>query len=203
MRAPRSAWWRRRRRSARCATPTAPRWSASWMASHASRPSSRRASSRRSRPLPSPGIVVAAMRNAHYDLRERLPVRRRRRAGAGVRLHRRTRAGIAGRLPRSGDGTAHDFCRPPLPTSSPGSSAPSRRSTVRWHRAPGTRAHARLLGQLRGAARVRRAAGGHPADLYRARVGALVLSMANPRHAHEHRCFTATRCPMACCWSRG
>jgi 5-methyltetrahydropteroyltriglutamate--homocysteine methyltransferase len=26
--------------------------------------------------------------------------------------------------------------------------------------------------------------------LYRARVGALVLSMANPRHAHEHRCFT-------------
>ncbi len=25
--------------------------------------------------------------------------------------------------------------------------------------------------------------------LYRARVGALVLSMANPRHAHEHRCF--------------
>ncbi|HUI27739.1 MAG TPA: methionine synthase [Candidatus Kryptonia bacterium] len=27
------------------------------------------------------------------------------------------------------------------------------------------------------------------AHLYRARVGALVLSMANPRHAHEHRCF--------------
>ncbi len=26
--------------------------------------------------------------------------------------------------------------------------------------------------------------------LYAARVGALVLSMANPRHAHEHRCFT-------------
>ena len=26
--------------------------------------------------------------------------------------------------------------------------------------------------------------------LYRARVGALVLSLANPRHAHEHRCFT-------------
>jgi 5-methyltetrahydropteroyltriglutamate--homocysteine methyltransferase len=26
--------------------------------------------------------------------------------------------------------------------------------------------------------------------LYRANVGALVLSMANPRHAHEHRCFT-------------
>jgi 5-methyltetrahydropteroyltriglutamate--homocysteine methyltransferase len=26
--------------------------------------------------------------------------------------------------------------------------------------------------------------------LYRAEVGALVLSMANPRHAHEHRCFT-------------
>jgi 5-methyltetrahydropteroyltriglutamate--homocysteine methyltransferase len=25
--------------------------------------------------------------------------------------------------------------------------------------------------------------------LYRAHVGALVLSMANPRHAHEHRCF--------------
>jgi len=26
--------------------------------------------------------------------------------------------------------------------------------------------------------------------LYQAQVGALVLSMANPRHAHEHRCFT-------------
>lgn len=26
--------------------------------------------------------------------------------------------------------------------------------------------------------------------LYQANVGALVLSMANPRHAHEHRCFT-------------
>jgi 5-methyltetrahydropteroyltriglutamate--homocysteine methyltransferase len=26
--------------------------------------------------------------------------------------------------------------------------------------------------------------------LYAARVGALVVSMANPRHAHEHRCFT-------------
>ncbi|MFI5395626.1 MAG: cobalamin-independent methionine synthase II family protein [Candidatus Binatia bacterium] len=26
--------------------------------------------------------------------------------------------------------------------------------------------------------------------LYRANVGALVLSMANPRHAHEHRCFS-------------
>jgi len=26
--------------------------------------------------------------------------------------------------------------------------------------------------------------------LYRAHVGGLVLSMANPRHAHEHRCFT-------------
>ena len=33
--------------------------------------------------------------------------------------------------------------------------------------------------------------------LYPARVGALVLSMANPRHAHEHRCFARRRCPTA------
>ena len=31
--------------------------------------------------------------------------------------------------------------------------------------------------------------------LYEARVGALVLSMANPRHAHEHRCFGAHPLP--------
>jgi 5-methyltetrahydropteroyltriglutamate--homocysteine methyltransferase len=31
--------------------------------------------------------------------------------------------------------------------------------------------------------------------LYRARVGALVLSLANPRHAHEHRCFARHRLP--------
>ncbi|MDX2166352.1 MAG: methionine synthase [Deltaproteobacteria bacterium] len=31
--------------------------------------------------------------------------------------------------------------------------------------------------------------------LYQARVGALVLSLANPRHAHEHRCFTRHRLP--------
>jgi 5-methyltetrahydropteroyltriglutamate--homocysteine methyltransferase len=31
--------------------------------------------------------------------------------------------------------------------------------------------------------------------LYRARVGALVLSMANPRHAHEHRCFARQPLP--------
>jgi 5-methyltetrahydropteroyltriglutamate--homocysteine methyltransferase len=31
--------------------------------------------------------------------------------------------------------------------------------------------------------------------LYRARVGALVLSMANPRHAHEHRCFVGQPLP--------
>jgi 5-methyltetrahydropteroyltriglutamate--homocysteine methyltransferase len=31
--------------------------------------------------------------------------------------------------------------------------------------------------------------------LYRARVGALVLSMANPRHAHEHRCFALQPLP--------
>ncbi len=34
--------------------------------------------------------------------------------------------------------------------------------------------------------------------LYRARVGALVLSMANPRHAHEHRCFA--RHPLPADW---
>jgi 5-methyltetrahydropteroyltriglutamate--homocysteine methyltransferase len=34
--------------------------------------------------------------------------------------------------------------------------------------------------------------------LYRARVGALVLSMANPRHAHEHRCFV--RQPLPAGW---
>ncbi len=34
--------------------------------------------------------------------------------------------------------------------------------------------------------------------LYRARVGALVLSMANPRHAHEHRCFV--RQPLPADW---
>jgi 5-methyltetrahydropteroyltriglutamate--homocysteine methyltransferase len=34
--------------------------------------------------------------------------------------------------------------------------------------------------------------------LYRARVGALVLSMANPRHAHEHRCFV--RHPLPAGW---
>ena len=34
--------------------------------------------------------------------------------------------------------------------------------------------------------------------LYRARVGALVLSMANPRHAHEHRCFA--RQPLPAGW---
>jgi 5-methyltetrahydropteroyltriglutamate--homocysteine methyltransferase len=31
--------------------------------------------------------------------------------------------------------------------------------------------------------------------LYRARVGALVVSMANPRHAHEHRCFARAPLP--------
>ena len=31
--------------------------------------------------------------------------------------------------------------------------------------------------------------------LYRARVGALVLSLANPRHAHEHRCFASQPLP--------
>ena len=31
--------------------------------------------------------------------------------------------------------------------------------------------------------------------LYRARVGGLVLSMANPRHAHEHRCFALQPLP--------
>ena len=34
--------------------------------------------------------------------------------------------------------------------------------------------------------------------LYRARVGALVLSMANPRHAHEHRCLA--RQPLPAGW---
>jgi 5-methyltetrahydropteroyltriglutamate--homocysteine methyltransferase len=34
--------------------------------------------------------------------------------------------------------------------------------------------------------------------LYRARVGALVLSMANPRHAHEYRCFV--RQPLPADW---
>jgi 5-methyltetrahydropteroyltriglutamate--homocysteine methyltransferase len=32
-------------------------------------------------------------------------------------------------------------------------------------------------------------------SLYRANVGALVLSMANPRHAHEYRCFTEQPLP--------
>jgi len=31
--------------------------------------------------------------------------------------------------------------------------------------------------------------------LYQARVGALVLALANPRHAHEHRCFARHRLP--------
>jgi 5-methyltetrahydropteroyltriglutamate--homocysteine methyltransferase len=31
--------------------------------------------------------------------------------------------------------------------------------------------------------------------LYEARVGALMLSMANPRHAHEIRCFRSTPLP--------
>jgi 5-methyltetrahydropteroyltriglutamate--homocysteine methyltransferase len=32
--------------------------------------------------------------------------------------------------------------------------------------------------------------------LYQARVGALVISMANARHAHEYRCFDAARHPL-------
>ena len=31
--------------------------------------------------------------------------------------------------------------------------------------------------------------------LYEAEVGGLVVSMANPRHAHEYRCFAAHRLP--------
>ena len=38
--------------------------------------------------------------------------------------------------------------------------------------------------------------------LYEAHVGALVVSMANARHAHEHRLLrAAARCPTAWCWS--
>ena len=60
-----------------------------------------------------------------------------------------------------------------------------------------------VLGQLRGAAPVRRPRSRSPARLYRARVGALVLSMANPRHAHEHRVLARHRCRPAGSWSRG
>ena len=38
--------------------------------------------------------------------------------------------------------------------------------------------------------------------LYQARVGALVLSMANPRHAHEHRCLRGIRSPATGWWSQ-
>ncbi len=46
-----------------------------------------------------------------------------------------------------------------------------------------------LLGELRGPARLRRAARGHPADFQQANVGAFFFPFANPRHAHEYKVF--------------
>ena len=55
---------------------------------------------------------------------------------------------------------------------------------------PGRRAAARVLGQLRGSAHPRRRRSTTILPLlYEAHVGALVMSMANARHAHEYRCF--------------
>ena len=141
---------------------------------------------------PSPGIVVSAMEDRHYGSREEYV----RAVADALRTEYRTIVdrGLLLQIdaPGPGDGAPH-ACSPT------GRSA----EFVDWvelvvdaingaldgHR-PGAGAAARVLGQLRGPAHPRRRPRRDPGPLlYEAHVGALVISMANARHAHEHDCF--------------
>ena len=73
--------------------------------------------------------------------------------------------------------------------------AASRRSTGPPRGSPRTHPAARVLGQLRRPPHTRRALEAMLPLLYRARVGALSLPLANPRHQHEYKLIKRTPPP--------
>ena len=154
----------------------------------------------------SPGIVASAMDNRHYPSREEYVARGRRRAAHRVPLHRRARAAAADRRARPRDGAPHAVRRPTRSTSS---STGSTLVVDDINHAldgidPTQRAAARVLGQLRGPAHPRRAARRDPRrSSTRRNVGALVISMANARHAHEYACFAREPLPDGMALDRG
>ena len=139
---------------------------------------------------PSPGIIAGAMKNEHYDTEEAYLDA----LGAALKPEYetivQTRLSVAARLPRSGARA------PPLVPGPPARRFPRLCRARRRDDQQGVGKHparprsaACLLGQLRGAARLRRAARRHPAGHQQANVGAFFFPFANPRHAHEYRVF--------------
>ena len=142
------------------------------------------------------------MENRHYAVAGGLRPGRRRRAAHRVPHHRRPRPAAADRRAGPGDGTAHAVRRSPA-DGVPRLGRPRRRRDqrrTRRHRPGRVRLHV-CWGNYEGP---------HTHDvplddiqplLYEAHVGALVLSMANARHAHEHHCFERLPLPDAWCSS--
>ncbi len=139
------------------------------------------------------------VRDAERALRVARGVRGRRRRGAAHRIRGRRRRGsrTADRRAGSRDGAPHALRRPPgAASSSTSSTPPSRRSIAHWRTIPPERVRLHVCwGNYEGP---------HTCDvplasllphLVPARVGALVLSMANPRHAHEHRVLARQALP--------
>ena len=135
----------------------------------------------------SPGTAATILLNAHYDSHEQYIDGARPRAPEGVRADPRARLRAPARLPRPRDGARALLpgrLARPLP---PDGRAPRGRHQP-GHRGDPRFSHpaARLLGNYDGP---------HTHDvpmeailplLYRAKVGALSLPLANPRHQHEY-----------------
>ena len=191
-----------RRRSARCAMSTRRR----------SRPNARdfgaALAARRGRfaepfmTAPSPGIVAAAMKNAHYDTLGRLS--RGARRGAARRVRGDRRAGFVLQIDAPDLALERHISYQDRPLA----------RFPRLRRERGRRRSTARCATCRASASACTSAGAttrapHDCDvplrdilpaLQQANVGGFVLPFANPRHAHEYRCFerrAAGRRPVA------
>ena len=139
----------------------------------------------------SPGIVASAMENRHYATLEEYVRAVAGRAGDGVPHHRRPGPAAADRRARPGARAPHAVRRSTARASSSawvelvvdainsaleGIDPANVRLHVCWGNYEGPHTHDVAFSDIQPL-------------LYEAQVGALVIPMANARHAHEYRCF--------------
>ena len=149
----------------------------------------------------SPGIVASAMDNRFYPSQEEYVRAVADRTADRVPLHRRSRSAAADRRARSRHGAAH-VCSPIVrsTSSSTGSSWSSTPSTTRSTGIDPSNVRLHVCwGNYEGPHTLDVPLNEILSRLYEANVGALVMSMANARHAHEYACSRASHFPTGWC----